>query len=699
MNGLPESCPLESSPAESAVPGAAPPDTIVMRHGTREFVRWVYTSNPFYAASAVLFFWGLWSSCYTKDYWAFKTATLMVGLGAYSLLLAGTTFLVVRWGKVWEDGRSLLVLTVVMFLGLSVSFDDALTGHFAMGVLCSITGLAFAVALSEVVLRGLGLRLGVRLRMPYYLMLALFFLYPVALGAMDQQHPAVPWVVFAFPATAGVVLLSLLPAIRKGPQYVRDNGSPWPWPWFPWTLFALLALAVGPRSYYLAVSMHQVGGLATIFAPYFLVLLLFAVGVLLLEMGLVAQSPLVLRIALLAPLGALVLAGIACADEETALEFLDDFRATLGGTPLFFTLVLSAGFYAWAALRRVAEGIDALTFALLALASVAPQTYGCDTLGPARAMPVLFVAVAQAMAARRHASSQRCFLSACCVLAAATIAWQDTWFAGWQDFLPRHLVLGVMFLMSFAFRGRLANFLEYFAAVALLTYGSTAALGSSLAIGDVPAIVSRTYPAFAIAAALILARLLGNRLYYALAATTAVCWGFGRGGSLYARLQRTLPGLRYLLTALAAFAVAMFISLRKARRARRGDHPKDHSTAGKGTADASFGAQLRRVRQSVDVMLLTLYRALSVAGVVLVVASYLTYDARWVYSSRNVMRFVSDSCATLGLLATLAALGLALCIGAFELVFVVRPQRSLRWYLVANALVLLVGTVFIPAVH
>jgi hypothetical protein len=458
-----------------------------------------------------------------------------------------------------------------MFLGLSVSFDDALTGHFAVGACCSLIGLAFAAALSEVVVRGLGLRLGVWLRMPYHLTLALFFLYPVALGAMSQQHPAVPWVVFSFPAVAGVVLLSLLPAIRKGPQYVKDNGSPWPWPWFPWTLFALLALAVGPRSYYLAVSMHQVGGLTTIFAPYFLVPVVFAVGVLVLEIGLVARSPVVVRIALSAPLGAVVLAGIACADEETALEFLADFRTILGGTPLFFTLVLSAGFYAWAALRRAAEAIDALTIALLALAFVTPGSYGFDTFGSARAMPVLFAAVAQAAAARRHAGSRRWFLSACCALAAATIAWQDTWFTAWDGFVPRHLALGAMFLASIVFRDRLARLLEYSAAVILLIYGCTAALGSAWAIGDVPAIVSQTYPAFAIVAALLLARLLRSRLYYALAAMTAACWGLDRGGSLYARLHRVLPGLQYLLAALAAFAVALLISLLKSRRARRLD--------------------------------------------------------------------------------------------------------------------------------
>jgi len=257
-----------------------------------------------------------------------------------------------------------------------------------------------------------------------------------------------------------------------------------------------------------------------------------------------------------------------------SLEFLADFRTVLGGTPLFFTLVLGAGFYAWAALRRAAEAIDALTVALLALAFVTPGSYGFETLSSAQAIPLLFAAVAQAAAARRHAGSQRWFLSACCLLAAATIAWQDTWFTAWDGFFPRHLALGAMFLASFVFQDRLARLLEYSAAAILLIYGCTAALGSALVIGDVPVIVSQTYPAFAIVAALLLARLLRSRLYYSLAATTAACWGLGRGGSLYARLHRVLPGLQYLLAALAAFAVALLISLLKSRSARRLDQSK-----------------------------------------------------------------------------------------------------------------------------
>ncbi len=117
--------------------------------------RWLYTHNPFYAVSAGLVFWGLRSSFDTqvRD---FHTFALMGGLVAYTLLLALAAYIVIRVGKVWEDGRTLLVLLVLMFLAFSVSFDDALVRHARNGTICYLGGLLLAVFVTEALLRGLG---------------------------------------------------------------------------------------------------------------------------------------------------------------------------------------------------------------------------------------------------------------------------------------------------------------------------------------------------------------------------------------------------------------------------------------------------------------------------------------------------------------------------------------------------------------
>ena len=73
-----------------------------------EFGRLLYTHNPFYAISASLVFWGLESS-FDRNVYAFHSFALMGGLAGYTLVLALAALVVIRLGKVWDDGRSLLL--------------------------------------------------------------------------------------------------------------------------------------------------------------------------------------------------------------------------------------------------------------------------------------------------------------------------------------------------------------------------------------------------------------------------------------------------------------------------------------------------------------------------------------------------------------------------------------------------------------
>src|SRR5207253_4692621 len=98
---------------------------------------------------------------------------------------------------------------------------------------------------------------------------------------------------FGFSSVAGLVFLSLLPAIRRRAGYVDNNGSPWRWPLYPWVLFGVLAAAVPAGGWLLCWSMHLLSGgdsQRLIFGPYFAVPFGFAVAVLLLEIG-IAPHP------------------------------------------------------------------------------------------------------------------------------------------------------------------------------------------------------------------------------------------------------------------------------------------------------------------------------------------------------------------------------------------------------------------------
>ena len=64
------------------------------------------------------------------------------------------------------------------------------------------------------------------------------------------------WGLWGFAPAAGLVFLTLIPAIRRGRDYLLDNGSPWPWPFYPWSVFVFLAVAVCGRAFLLCFSYH-----------------------------------------------------------------------------------------------------------------------------------------------------------------------------------------------------------------------------------------------------------------------------------------------------------------------------------------------------------------------------------------------------------------------------------------------------------
>jgi hypothetical protein len=355
----------------------------------RTLLQWITTSNPLYVLSAGLFLVGLRVSFGDPEQ-EVNNFALAGGLAFYTLLLAAAAVLLVRFARVWNDVRTVLLLVVLMFLATSVTFDELLVMNPARGRLLNVVGLAFAILTSEYILRVIRLRLPLGFKLPYHLLLTLFFLYPIGLAALarDPQSEALQWSLFAFPAAAGLLFLTLLPAIHRGPEYVRNNGSPWPWPFYPWSLFVFLAAAVVGRSFLICKSFHLLDGQSltdTIFAPFFLVPFGFALAVLIVELGVVAKSRIAMGIALLLPGAFTLAAGMGHRDEPAYRAFLELFLAQTHATPLFLTLVASAGFSLYAWRRGVPLATEGLTAALTALAFIQPETLAVADVSLVRA--------------------------------------------------------------------------------------------------------------------------------------------------------------------------------------------------------------------------------------------------------------------------------------------------------------------------
>jgi hypothetical protein len=527
-------------------------------------IRWVYTNNPFYAISAALVFVGLRASFDTHGK-AFESWALMSGLAGYTLLLAATACVLVRLGEVWDDVRTVLLLVVLMFLATSVTFDYTLASNPALGRALFVGGLVFATAVSEGVLRSLRLALPAGYRVPYYLCLALFFLYPVALAPLltRPNSPVLHWALFGFSPAAGLVSLTLIPAVRRGAGYVSKNGSPWPWPLYPWALFAFLAAGVAARSYSLCVSFHFVLGSRNIFGAYFLVPFLFALVVLLLEAGIASRRRGVQLAALVAPLGLLALATAGSHRDPLYWQFLATFRHALGGSPLFLTLLATAAFHAYAISRRVRTAPEALTASLLALAVVGPDTYAPDALLAPRPLPILAAGVLHLALAVRGREAWRGLVGSGLLVTAATLGLGDAWTPSVQVAFAFHLATAAVLVLGVVVDDPLGRLLRRTGAVLLMAAGVAGVCANPGWITDAPREALQAYPLVVALLALGYGLLVRDRLFYAAAAAGSAAWLAVAGARGYATLRRLVVGLDQIALGLLFFLLAATISLIK----------------------------------------------------------------------------------------------------------------------------------------
>ena len=565
-------------------PSVAKPETPI-----RDLLRFLYSSNPFYVISAGFAFFGLRSSFDTSAD-SFQSNALMIGLVGYVVLLAVSACFLVRVGKVWDDVRSLLILVVLMCLAISVCFDDALANNPSIGARYYYAGFLFTVLVSESLLFGMPLRLPAAFRIPYYLILALFFFYPVLLSPLvgSPDDPRLHWGMFGFSSAAGLAFLTLLPAARLGRHAVDRSGSPWPWPWYPWVLFGTLALGVLGRAYYLCISMHFVRGEDSIFGPYFWIPFLLVLNVLLLEILLSDRRSPAIPCLVAIPIALLAITVTGPSKLPVHLEFVDRFVSTLGATPLYCTAVAIAMFYGYCILRRIDHAADSLSVWLLLFCVLGRHTIDPATMAEPASFPFLLIALIQIVSAVRRRNALRGLLAAGSLLIGAAISFHESLLTLHGGFALFHLLLGIVLLAGAVIRDSLGRFVQCAGAVLLAAAGTTAVLLPAGALGlrvsEWIDTVLPIYPYVAAAVALSYGYLVSNGWYYG---STALILGSrvsDAGWQSYTVLRRTIVGLDYLVFGFLFFLVAMLISLSKAgllRATRRPtvEKPPSHDDA------------------------------------------------------------------------------------------------------------------------
>lgn len=252
----------------------------------------ICAKNPFYLISALLIIYAQ-SAIFTADPLMPKTEIPASILAGYTVLLAAVAVLIVRAGKVWDDARSILLLVLLLLQVLPVCTDGMLLNTPTSGRIWQSGIFLLAVLVSELLRRGLKLRVPALLLTVYYAFFLFLCGWPLLLAEIVQYYekntmPALQTILL-FPVVAAVLLLALIPIVRRGPEEFAANGTPWKWPYFPWSAFAVIVAGVAFRTFLLTISF--VGGkgagpysqLESGFRPWMLIPLLFSLAVLLTE--------------------------------------------------------------------------------------------------------------------------------------------------------------------------------------------------------------------------------------------------------------------------------------------------------------------------------------------------------------------------------------------------------------------------------
>ncbi|MCA9054552.1 MAG: hypothetical protein KDA75_11985 [Planctomycetaceae bacterium] len=482
-------------------------------------VRWLYNHNPFYAISAVLILHAFQSAYAHVPIGEINVSLLTGILVLYTLLLAILGVLIVRFGQVWEDARSIFVILLVLFLAVSVSADELFVTDATAGgaAIVLFGGYLLSAGISEAILRFARIRLSGWYRVPYHLLLALFFIAPwwVSPTLHSRTLDELERAILLFPVAAAAILLMLLPAVRKGPDCVAGNGTPWRWPWFPWTLFGVLIPAVCLRSFVLAMAFDPRGPMwielksggrlisfDIMWEPYFLIPPLFAVLMLLFEAALTTGNIRLLQWCLKsAPL----LLGLALPwlDGQVSREFLSVVTREIG-SPLWWTLLMLVGFYAVAVLRRVRWAEYGLAGSILGISVIGPSTTSPWALTVPQAWPLLLVGMAALILGLRRGTSQAALAGWVLTIAGLWLALPESVLARYRFLTCYHLGAAGVMALGFLFHDRLAEQLRIVGAVQF-PLASIAAMAAPQAAGV--SLVWRSAYVFAL---------------------TILCWGIAR---------------------------------------------------------------------------------------------------------------------------------------------------------------------------
>lgn len=418
----------------------------------RDCAKFLFNHNPFYPISAALIMVGLreamqsWGPATAGAWW------LAQWLAAYTVLLAVTAVIIIRAGKVWDDARTICLLVVLMFMATSASFDTLCVEAPAAARIILCAGWLFSLGITEWLTRSAGFRFPWLYRGPFYAMLGLFFAFPAVVSSSwwTQWPISDAWRVLGFTTLAGLSWLTLLPAVRRGADYVADNGSPWHWPLYPWSVFFMIAIGVCGRAYLLTLSFQSDLGNQSSFGGYYLVPFALAILIVLAEIAKVHHLPGLSQWMLVAPWSLVLLASIP-GTSDAYYNFQSEVTRRLG-SPLWLSLIAALGMLLYLGSQKVRNYRAACVPVLLTLVGIGPQTRTLVEFEVQHVWPLGIIVAYQGYLLMRKPTGARFTLAWIMLVVAASIYWRGTAFTRESNILPCHLALLGVWLSCLLFR-------------------------------------------------------------------------------------------------------------------------------------------------------------------------------------------------------------------------------------------------------
>lgn len=441
----------------------------------------LFIHNPFYLISALLVLYGL-NSVYPSN-----PAGLLTTLASYTILLTATAIIVVRKGHVWEDARTLLLLPTLLIAATAFSLDNLIFDHIDSAAMISSLGLGFAITVSETLLKGCRLRLPNLYKTAYYSSLAIIFLFPLTLlphlkGGTDTIR-SISLLLPVFPTVASVALLPLLLAIKKGKDSIKENGTPWQFPFFPMPLFIPTALCIVARMYYLCISYVPENGMDNPFGIWMLTPFLLTIGILCMTLNRSIKNKKLEKFCLYLP--ALLMLTMLPIFPHASIYWtvLEHFTNSIA-SPLYILTGLSSGYYFYGMKQGIPHAKRGFIASLIVLGILNPvPTNGVAEFQLNATIPI-FTALYCAIRFYLTRSSKHALMTATSAILSACIQFQNTPFMKYNRAIPAHLLLASILLIGIILEDRFAEVLQNLGALLCLIFFFTAFFNGPELIGS-----------------------------------------------------------------------------------------------------------------------------------------------------------------------------------------------------------------------